>query len=84
MEESNLGVLIEKAVKDIQEQKEKEAILDADAASDDEALEAELFDNDAESVLSDMDFMQLRDLEDEDAEADDEYLADILDGGELI
>lgn len=84
MEESNLGVLIEKAVKDIQEQKEKEAILDADAASDDEALEAELFDNDAESVLSDMDFMQLRDIEDEDAEADDEYLADILNEGELI
>ena len=56
MEETNLGTLIEKAVKDIQVQKEKEAEMDADAATDDEALEAELFDSDQNAYLKDEDF----------------------------
>jgi len=44
MEETNLGNLIEKALKQIEEDKEKEALSDADAADDDEAFEAALFD----------------------------------------
>ena len=40
-EEMNLGNLIENAVKQIQIDKEKEALRDADAAGDDDAFEAE-------------------------------------------
>jgi len=43
-EETNLNNMIEKAVKDIQEQKEKEADMEAAAAGDDDdILEQELF-----------------------------------------
>ena len=51
----NLGNLIENAVKQIQIDKEKEALRDADAAGDDDAFEAELFDED-NSFLQDEDF----------------------------
>ena len=54
-EEMNLGNLIEQAVKQIQIDKEKEALRDADAAGDDDAFEAELFDED-NSFLEDEDF----------------------------
>lgn len=83
MEETNLGSLIEKAVKEIQEQKEKEAIMDADAATDDEMLEAELFDEGQDGHLKDEDFAALRALEDEDEEADDTYLLSLLDEGDI-
>ena len=43
------------AVKQIQIDKEKEALRDADAAGDDDAFEAELFDED-NSFLQDEDF----------------------------
>ena len=46
VDEMNLGNLIENAVKQIQIDKEKEALRDADAAGDDDAFEAELFDED--------------------------------------
>jgi hypothetical protein len=51
----NLGNLIEQAVKQIQADKEKEALRDADAAGDDETFEAELFDEN-NSYLEDEDF----------------------------
>ena len=81
MEETNLGTLIEKAVKDIQAQKEREAEMDADAATDDEALEAELFDSDQEAYLKDEDFAELRRLEDEEADIDDEQLLELVKDG---
>lgn len=81
MEETNLGTLIEKAVKDIQQQKEKEAEMDADAATDDEALEAELFDSDQDAYLQDEDFAELRRMEEEDAEYDDEQLLALVKDG---
>lgn len=83
MEETNLGALIEKAVKDIQEQKEKEAEMDAEAAGDDEALEAELFDEDSKKYLKDEDFAELRNMEDADEEVDDDYLFNLVSDGEL-
>ena len=81
MEETNLGTLIEKAVKDIQVQKEKEAEMDADAATDDEALEAELFDSDQNAYLKDEDFAELRRMEDEEADIDDEQLLKLVQDG---
>jgi hypothetical protein len=55
--------------------------MDADAATDDEALEAELFDNDQEAYLKDEDFAELRRLEDEEADIDDEQLLELVKDG---
>ena len=83
-EEMNLGNLIEVAVKQIQADKEKEAMRDADAAGDDDAFEAELFDEDEKAFLNDEDFQQLKDLVEEDALDDEEYLASLLEEEDLI
>lgn len=82
MEEMNLGNLIENAVKQIQIDKEKEAQRDADAAGDDDAFEAELFEGD-QAFLQDEDFMQLRQLVEDDAEDDEELLNSLLDEEDL-
>ncbi len=82
-EEMNLGNLIEQAVKQIQADKEKEALRDADAAGDDETFEAELFDEN-NSYLEDEDFQQLKQLVDTDAEDDEDFLASLLDEEDLI
>ena len=66
---------------DIQVQKEKEAEMDADAATDDEALEAELFDSDQNAYLKDEDFAELRHMEEEEAEIDDEQLLELVKDG---
>lgn len=82
-EEMNLGNLIEQAVKQIQIDKEKEAMLDADAADDDEALEAELFDED-QSFLNDEDFLQLKQMVEDDTETDEEFLESLLTEEDLL
>lgn len=83
-EEMNLGNLIESAVKQIQIDKEKEALRDADAAGDDDAFEAELFDEDEKAFLNDEDFQQLKDLVEDDIMDDEEYLASLIDDDDLI
>lgn len=83
-EEMNLGNLIEVAVKQIQADKEKEAMRDADAAGDDDTFEAELFDEDEKAFLNDEDFQQLKDLVEEDSLDDEEYLASLLEEEDLI
>ncbi len=85
-EEMNLGNLIESAVKQIQIDKEKEALQDADAANDDEVFEAELFDEENEKAyLKDEDFQQLNELIEEDEIDDEEYLESLIsDDQELI
>lgn len=85
-EEMNLGNLIESAVKQIQIDKEKEALQDADAANDDEVFEAELFDEENEKAyLKDEDFQQLNELIEEDEMDDEEYLESLIsDDQELI
>lgn len=83
MDEMNLGNLIENAVRQIQADKEKEELRDADAAGDDEALEAELFEED-DALLNDEDFIQLRQMVEDDEEDDEEFLASLLDESELI
>ena len=84
-EEMNLGNLIENAVKQIQADKEKEAIQDADAAGDDDAFESELFDEDEKAFLNDEDFAQLSNMVDEETIDDEEYLESLLenDGVEI-
>ena len=83
-EEMNLGDLIESAVRQIQSDKEKEADMSADAANDDEVFESELFDEDKEAFLNDEDFQQLQNLIEEDEVSDEEYLASLLEEGDLI
>ena len=83
-EEMNLGNLIESAVKQIQADKEKEELRDADAADDDDAFEAELFDEDEKAFLNDEDFQQLKELVDDDVLDDEEYLASLIDEDDLI
>ena len=82
-EEMNLGNLIEQAVKQIQADKEKEALRDADAAGDDDAFEAELFDED-NSYLQDEDFQQLKQMVENDVEDDEDFLASLIDEEDLI
>lgn len=83
-EEMNLGNLIESAVRQIQLDKEKEAMRDADAAGDDDAFEAELFDEDEKAFLQDEDFQQLKELVDDEAMDDEEYIASLLDNDEIL
>ena len=83
-EEMNLGNLIESAVKQIQADKEKEEMRDADAAGDDDAFETELFDEDEKAFLDDEDFQQLKELVEEDEVDDEKYLASLLDEEDMI
>ena len=85
-EEMNLGSLIESAVKQIQIDKEKEAERNAEAADDEEQFEQELFDEDKKAFLQDEDFVELRDLIEEDGQEDEAYLEEIsnLDTEDLI
>lgn len=82
-EEMNLGNLIENAVKQIQADKEKEAMQDADAAGDDDAFESELFDEDEKAFLNDEDFAQLSNMVDEETIDDEEYLESLLENDEV-
>ena len=77
-EEMNLGNLIESAIKQIQIDKEKEADMAAEAADDEEAFDASLFDE-GDSILQDEDFSALRDLEDQFEEEDNALLKGLLD-----
>ena len=77
-EEMNLGNLIESAIKQIQIDKEKEADMTAEAASDEDAFDASLFGEGEESILADEDFAALRDMEEQAEIDDDEFLRGLL------
>lgn len=80
-EEMNLGNLIENAVKQIELDKIKEAERDADAADDEEALEAELFENlEKENYVSYEDYEEFAELEDEMTANDNSILQKLIDG----
>ena len=73
----NLGNLIESAIKQIEEDKIKEAQTDAEAATDDELMEMELFADDAKKVLTDEDFEAFREFED-DIESEEDLISKLL------
>lgn len=81
-EEMNLGALIERAVKQIEEDREREAQGDSEAADDDEIMENALFADNATSVITDGDIAEFRELEDEWAEEDEELMRAILEDGD--
>ena len=77
-EEMNLGNLIEQAVKQIELDKIKEAEEAADAADDDEIMDNMLFSDNSKEVLTDGDFSDFMELEEEMEYVDEEYLKQIL------
>ena len=82
-EEMNLGALIERAVKQIEEDREREAIDDSEAADDDEIMENALFSEEAEKVITDGDITNFRETEEEWADDDEEFLKSLLEDGEI-
>lgn len=81
-EEMNLGTLIERAVKQIEEDREREAQGDSEAADDDEIMENALFADNATSVITDGDIAAFREAEEQWAEEDEELMRSILEGDE--
>lgn len=79
-EEMHLGSLIERAVKQIEEDKARDVELDDDDA-DDDALEEKLF-SENEQFLTDQDFMDFKDSEEELAETDAAFFDSLLEEGE--
>ena len=70
-EEMHLGALIEKALKQIEDEKLKEVEQDIDDETEEEALERELF-NSPEIVLDDDDYIDFTEFEEEDLKSDTE------------
>lgn len=83
MEEQNLSEMIEQAVRQIQQTKENEALLDAEAAGDDETFENQLFDE-HQAFLKDEEFAELRTQVEEESLDDEEFLDSLIDEEDLI
>ena len=74
-EEMNLGNMIESSMKEIMMDKEREMNASADDLEEDDSFEQQLFSDQAEQLISDEDFVALRDLEEELEIHDNEYLS---------
>lgn len=73
MDEMNLGNMIENAMKQIVEDKTREAQLTTDDGTDEETLEASLFAEKHEEVMGADDRYALTDFEDEESLLDEEF-----------
>lgn len=80
-EEMHLGALIERAVRQIEEDREKDAILDDDE-DEDEALEHQLYDEPEHSYITDEDYEEFEDMKEELRELDNQNLLSLLEGDE--
>jgi hypothetical protein len=74
----NLGALIESAADKIKEDKEKEAILDIENATEDEILEASLWPDDGQNLITTEDYEEYNEFQDDLVAADEEYLKSIV------
>lgn len=81
-EEMNLGNLIESAIKQIEEEKAREADGASEAADEEELMEAALFEDGATKVLTDTDFEEFREFEEDVEEYDTAYIEKLLNGEE--
>ena len=72
-EETNIGNLIENAVKQIEEDKVREAENESDAASDEDILEEALFSNDV-NYISDGEFSEFNDFEEDLEQQDQQFI----------
>ena len=78
-EETNLSAMIEHALREIEKDKENEAKLESDDGNiDEDAFEASLFEENAEKVLQDEDFINFAEFEYELEENDEIFLKDLL------
>ena len=82
MEESNLGNLIENSMKEIEADKKREASADVDDEEVESSLEDELFKEKDDSELTDIDFMELDQLEEGQELDDEEYYKMLGEGGD--
>ena len=79
-EEMNLGNLIEAAIKQIEEEKQREADGASEAADEEELMEAALFEDGASKVLTDTDFEEFAQFEEDVEEYDTAYIEKLLNG----
>ena len=77
-EEMNLGNMIESSLKEIMADKEREAHADADDLDEDEAFEENLF-SDKQIILTDDDFIKMKEFEEALDLEDEEFLASLGD-----
>ncbi len=75
-EETNIGNLIENAVKQIEVDKQREAEMDADAASDEDILEDALFNDDID-YITDGEFKEFNDFEEDLEKNDEEFMLNL-------
>ena len=73
----NLGALIEAATEKIKEDKEKEAMIAVENATEDEILEASLWPDDNELIV-DKDYEEYGEFQEQLEDADEEYLKSIV------
>lgn len=81
-EEMGLGDKIESAARQLLEARQDEYKVDDDDADPEESFEETLFSDNAEQVIADEDFQQLREQEQEDSDADAAYIERVLAGEE--
>ena len=79
-EETNLSSMIEHALREIEKDKENEAKMESDDGEDDEeTFEAALFEDNAEKVLQDEDFIAFNEYEESLEEDDEAFLRGVMD-----
>ena len=78
-EELGLGSLIEKAIKDIEIEKEKIGNMSDEDYDEDEEFEEQLFDYE-QNIVEDEDLAAFREFEDGNEEVDDEFLKSLMEG----
>lgn len=87
-EDPHLGALIEKAVHDInvdkQKAEEEEDVPEDEVWENDEEFEEKIFSKDSMEFITEEDYNEFSDFEDEQAAADDSYLKNLLDTGEVF
>lgn len=79
-EDLGLGSLIEKAIKDIEIEKEKIENMSDEDYDEDEEFEEQLFDYQQNIVVEDADLAAFREFEDDNEEVDDEFLKSLMEG----
>jgi hypothetical protein len=78
-EEMHLGALIERAVKQIEDDKLRDAESEIDETDEDEAFERELFDAEPETANDDYDnYLEFEEMEEENQQADEELYRSLL------
>lgn len=87
-EDPHLGALIEKAVQDINADKQKAAeeedVSEDEVWGSDEEFEEKIFAEDSTEFITEEDYNEFNEFEDEQEAADDEYLKKLLDTGEVF